>query len=1078
MFNLPKNTYGLFVICLSAMLTGYIVPVFAAEPGTNTIQNIVSVPAGGTNIERGTKIVNLIPGNNGFETGVQPCVFDSMCGSATWLLDEAEKYEGRQSLKLRFIKNDWVRSKPIPISREQAGRAFTFSIYARADQDGISGTLYLVNAAWRGTHSKVINLTRNWQRYSLSAILKEGGYWLGFGTASTNQCQVWVDAYQLEDGDKPTPYRDREAADFGIDIPSEHGNMFFPDESVKVRILALNRFESANSLPLAWRVSDYYGRTVQSGEKQIKLDKDGFGREEIILNGLKLGFYSVRAGLKTKRGKLDTLSTFVVIRPPVKIEEGQIPFCGICGFQERFERIGAKWINNSVHWRDVKKVKGQYDFFTVSKPTNFWLKFTLSHLPSSPAWAWDKTEASDYDEKKISPAFGSGKNLLPGTNSLADWREFVRQFVEHYKDKVDLFEVGGEDDLTFGRHTYYLVKYKEHATNGCLVGGPALERYAEMLRIACHEIKQVAPQSKIGVIRPSGGDCTNVRPRYTFSEAVLRLCGINLEFDAFPLDCYAGTHYLGPKKPATTVPETFLPDDLNEALNLCRKYGRGQPVYISEFGYAMDTKAPPDSKYAKEMVKCLTRSYLIARMIKGVECLHWFFLDESIIEDGYSYGIWRDGIPLPAVAAYSVMARVVENVLEAREIPMGNVKAKVAVFRKKNQADAAIWLVNGYGEIVLNNVPGDLTAMDVMGNAMAGEKRGNITVFAIGEEPVYLNLSGSGLFVRLCNILDLPGLNSFDRLCNIIRSAALRITPLQIQLAEPCAGKGMVILHNQTGKDLNAKVVCTAGDISVTNEALVANGGKTETAFTLPPEFVKHEGKVNVEADCGVEFVKVTESFPVGSYMACERVATPITINGECEKWYGRTGIMMNNRGQILPPDPLVTWDGTNDLSAIVWIGWDETNFYFAAEVWDDLHFNGKTGQDIWNGDGFQMAFAPLAASDMGLFSAGYGPNDTEIGLSLAQGKPEVVQFAGPGKVWRTGNYTVKRNEAEKITCYEAAIPWVTLGVSPKPGKIFGFNFVLFDDDTGAGQNYWYQLSQGITNGKNSALFKRFVLSE
>jgi hypothetical protein len=48
----------------------------------------------------------------------------------------------------------------------------------------------------------------------------------------------------------------------------------------------------------------------------------------------------------------------------------------------------------------------------------------------------------------------------------------------------------------------------------------------------------------------------------------------------------------------------------------------------------------------------------------------------------------------------------------------------------------------------------------------------------------------------------------------------------------------------------------------------------------------------------------------------------------------------------------------------------------------------------------------------------------------------------------------------------------------PKPGRVFSFNFVLFDDDTGAGQTYYYQLSPGITGGKNPALFKRFVLRE
>lgn len=1048
-----KNIHRKNIFLLSIMI-GQTCALFAAESGTSAGQNIASVSADATNVEHEIKTINLIPGDSSFETGVGPYAFsDSSGGSATWLLDEVEKYDGRQSIKLCFLKSDRVRMPSIPISKEQAGRVFTFSVYAKADQDGISGKLSLIQPNWCHTHQgQTFNLTRNWQRYSLTGQLQEGSYWLCF--ESGKPCHVWVDAWQLEESDKPTPYHNREIVNFGINIPLEHGLVFFPDEPVKVRIQALNQPEYANSLPLTWRVSDYSGRTVREGQKQINLDKEGYGREEFIMTGLKLGFYAVRAGLMTKQGKIEALSTFVVVNPPVEIEEGQIPFCGIIRHEwsKGAGRLGSRWIDLETTWSEIEKTKGKYDwtdadYIIANNPDRCRIKLVLPHFPSVPEWAWDKADAAEIEAKKIKPRFG----LLPDAVYLENWREFVRQFAERYKDKADIFEVGGEDDLTFG-FGYYLARYKEHVKNGFLVGGSAFERYADMISIACHEIRKTAPKAKIGVIRPSGVDCIDSSPRYTFSEAVLRQCGTNLEFSVFPLDCYTGCRFMGPDQPATALPETFLPDALNGALDLCRKYGRGQPVYISEFGYAMDITLPPDSEYAREMVKRLTRSYLIARMTKGVESLHWF-LTVGFIEGGiYDYGIWRDGLPLPSAAAYSAVARVVENVREAREIPMGNVKA--AVFRKKAHADAAIWLVKGEGKIILNNPPEYLTITDVMGSSVAGEDAGDKTTIAIGEEPVYLNL---------------PGSNSFDRLCNVLESAGLHIAPLQIQFAVPQVDKGTVILHNQTMQDLKAKVVYMAGNVVRTNEVWIAKGGKTE----MPIALAEHEDKISVEADCGAGFEKVAESFPVGGYMVCKRITAPVTIDGEWRQ--GRQSIVMNERGQIMPPDPWVTWSGTNDLSVIVYTGWDENNFYFAAEVWDDLHFNDKSGGGIWEQDAVQVAFAPLV---MTVGSPGYGANDTEIGLALAQGKPEAAQWNGLGTVWRTGNYAVKRDEARKITRYKAEISWVTLGINPKPGKVFGFNFVVLDDDTGAGQNYWYQLSPGITNGKNPALFKRFILSE
>ena len=63
-------------------------------------------------------------------------------------------------------------------------------------------------------------------------------------------------------------------------------------------------------------------------------------------------------------------------------------------------------------------------------------------------------------------------------------------------------------------------------------------------------------------------------------------------------------------------------------------------------------------------------------------------------------------------------------------------------------------------------------------------------------------------------------------------------------------------------------------------------------------------------------------------------------------------------------------------------------------------------------------------------------------------------------------------------TFYEIRIPFSALGSHWGKGKIFGFNFVIFEDDIGASWEYWYQLSPGICGGKDPRYFKRFVLVE
>jgi len=852
-----------------------------------------------------------------------------------------------------------------------------------------------------------------------------------------------------------------------IDIPSEHKQVFFPDENVKARVSGKVCNEAGASVPLTWRLSDYYGKTVREDKKEVQLDTTGSSSVEFIFSGLKPGFYVVRAELKAAGTNLNALSAFAVVDQPVGIEKGRMPFCGINWTGKGGGRIGSKWIQIYAHWNEIEKNKGAYDWssldkrftsylkedkFIVDNPKQCRVKLVMPWLPQAPEWAWDKEEALSYNKTKEAPKAGHPSvGLLPGTNYLENWSEFVRQMAERYKDRVDIFEIGAEDDGTFAHHPYYLAKEREYATNGFLAAGPAFTRYTDMLSTACREIRKAAPNAKIGVIRPC--ECT----RYTFTESVLRHCGTNLDFDALPLDPYTSPRHIGPGYPPTAVPETYLPEAFNKALDLCKKYGRGQPVYVSELGYQLSQDHPfsPDSAYARELVQRLARAYLVARMTKGVELMHWW---------AYFENLWQkaDGLPLlPTVPAYSAVARVVENVLESRDVfPVGN--AKAVVFRKNDRADAAIWLINGEGKIIFNKIPDDLTIADVVGSPMPKDKESGKTILSIGGEPVYLNL---------------PGTNGFDRLCDLLAGADVRVTPLILQFAVSSADKGMILLHNQTAQGLKTKVVSTAGDLAVTNEIWVAKGDRTEQALALPAAG-KHT--IKIEADCGPGFEKVAESFSIGDYLVCKRITAPVAIDGGCAEWTGGNGIAMNRRDDIMPPDQL-PWNGTNDLSAIVWTGWDEKNFYFAAEAWDDLHFNDELKERLYNGDSFQFALAPLAASDISLSvgrNAEYDANDTEAGLALIKGEPKAAQWHGISSVWRTGQYAVKRDETAKITRYEAAIPWITLGVTPKPGKVFGFNFVIFDDDTGAGKNYWYQFSPGITGGKNPALFKRFILGE
>jgi len=73
----------------------------------------------------------------------------------------------------------------------------------------------------------------------------------------------------------------------------------------------------------------------------------------------------------------------------------------------------------------------------------------------------------------------------------------------------------------------------------------------------------------------------------------------------------------------------------------------------------------------------------------------------------------------------------------------------------------------------------------------------------------------------------------------------------------------------------------------------------------------------------------------------------------------------------------------------------------------------------------------------------------------------------------------IKRNDNDRVTNYEIAIPFSSLApLKPQTGKIFGFSFVVLDDDIDAGQEYRMELSGGICGGKAPSKFKKFIFTE
>jgi hypothetical protein len=126
---------------------------------------------------------------------------------------------------------------------------------------------------------------------------------------------------------------------------------------------------------------------------------------------------------------------------------------------------------SDIDWRRNPSAQ-RLDYFV--KHTRKWSRKTaiLMTLGLTPPWA---AASGDNSACEHSP-FGSHSCMPPG--SMVSWRAFVRELADRYDDRIDLWEIWNEADVS----THW-------------VGSP--ETLVEMTRVAAEEIRKINPHAKI-----------------------------------------------------------------------------------------------------------------------------------------------------------------------------------------------------------------------------------------------------------------------------------------------------------------------------------------------------------------------------------------------------------------------------------------------------------------------------------------------------------------------------------------------------------------------------------------------------
>lgn len=171
-----------------------------------------------------------------------------------------------------------------------------------------------------------------------------------------------------------------------------------------------------------------------------------------------------------------------------------------------------------------------------------------------------------------------------------------------------------------------------------------------------------------------------------------------------------------------------------------------------------------------------------------------------------------------------------------------------------------------------------------------------------------------------------------------------------------------------------------------------------------------------------------------------------INIDGNLEEYQNlKPSIKMDNESyEKLGYNP---WDGIEDLSADIYLLWDDENLYVAAKVVDDVPFlNNQEANEIWDGDCFEVVLGMDETADPE--RPIYGKGDYQIGLSPGNNK----DIKPSEWVWHRDDYAggivVASMSAEGGYAIEAKIPFQVLGgFKPEPGKKLDLDVAIDDAD-------------------------------
>ena len=622
----------------------------------------------------------------------------------------------RQPVRRVLVANrGWFRVTP--------GEKLTLSAWLRADAEGTVAQLAANEAPHRLLRQSATVGTR-WQRQAFTFAPAQPYVFIAVGldleASGRDAGRLWVDAVQLERGERATPYEPRQAVESYLEsgVP---GNVFLDvAQGAALRLRAYNDRGEAQTVRGTLAATDFFDRACAEQAVELAVPARSAAAAHVANVGRgQRGFYRVQ----WTAGSIRQMLRCAVIEP-LGAELTDSPL----GFNHAFpwdflvrqaRHAGILWWRDwSAKWDTVEPEPGRFDFRVPDEQIRRLLRLDsqVEVLLPFPSASWSSTARREEVERaaRKDRYLRSRLPMAFAPRNLEDFGRYAAEVVRRYRREqprgVTHYQILNEPVYT----SYALPRQF----------GYTLADYLRLLETAYRAMKGADPACQV-----VGGISAN--PRSDLTLQFLTQGGLRW-VDVVDLHLYDSP------RPVESYQEPF-----RAYADLMRAHGGPKPVWISEWGCYADDDPPcfPHTVGDETMNRCRWPSERAAaeHIVKftaisfacGVRKIFFHAGTCGTINGPDAGGVLFEygGAPRKMYPAVSALARLLGVPQEGGQVVRREGRW-ACVFRTADRAVAVAW--HEGGETQPLTLAPQVTAYDILGNELpAGQA-------AASGSPIYL----------------------------------------------------------------------------------------------------------------------------------------------------------------------------------------------------------------------------------------------------------------------------------------------------------------------------------------------------